>query len=201
MQKTPSSSRFSFNSIDSYKLRFSVHPSPQGQVPQQPSSRSSYKTTFSKRTWANDAPNSQYPGINNHEAPQHVTPQPWSEHAVEPNNHVSGSPPPVAPQMYGTALPMFIDPRPRPHWSTWKQPQRSSSISKAVVPRVEPAEPLYYVPSEVAQRNKMSHQVYVSQPAEYVHKRASPRYMDEFSRPYAVFIFKYRSKGNAASSR
>ena len=179
----------------------SVHPNPQAQVPQQHSSRSSYKSTFSKPTGGNDALNSQYPGTNNNEVPQYFAPQPWTEHAVEPKNHISGSPLPPAPHINGSTLPIIIDPRPRPHWSNWKPSPRSSSFAKAVVPRVEAAEPLYYVPSEVAQRNKMSHQVYLSQPAEYVHKRASPRYLDDFSRPYAVFIFKYRSRGNVAGSK
>lgn len=115
----------------------------------------------------------------------------------EATQHIT---PPMASHVNGSMLPMFIDPRPRPHWFIWKQPQRSSSFSKAEFPPVEPVEPLNYVPWEVAQRNKMSHQVYLSQPAGYVHKRASPRYMDDFSRPYAVFIFKYRSKGDVAGS-
>lgn len=186
---------------DSNELRHSVHPSPPGQGAQQHSSPSSHKSAFSKPTWGHDAPNPQIPWTTNYEAPRDVAPQPWSDRAVESNNHGLGSPQPAAPQIYGSTLPMPIDPRPRPYWSNWGQPRRVGNVSKAVVPRVEPAEPLHYVPSEVAQRNKMSHQVYVGQPAEYVHKSASPKYMDDFSRPYAVFVFKYRSRGNPASSR
>ena len=179
----------------------SVHSIPQGQVQQQPSSSSTYKATFPNHTWRNDAPNSQDPVIKTNEATQHISPQPGAQDTVEPNNQASRLLPQTAFPKYDSSLPLLIDPRPRPHWYIWKPPQRPTSFSKAEVPRVEPAEPLNYVPSEVAQRNQMSHQVYLSQPAEYVHKRASPRYMDDFSRPYAVFIFKYRSKGNAAGIR
>lgn len=175
----------------------SMHPIPQGQLSQQPSSSSSFNPTFPNHTWRNDAPKSQHSGIKANEATQHISPQAWTQNAAEPNNRASELPPQAASHIYGPNFPTFIDPRPRPHWYNWKKPQRSSSAFKAENPSVEPAEPLNYVPSEVAQRNKMSHQVYLSQPAEYVHKRASPRYMDDFSSPYAVFIFKYRSKGNA----
>lgn len=180
----------------------SVHPSQQGQVPQQPPSLLSVKASFPNNTLGNDAPNAQNPGIKNNEAAQHISPQPRAQIGGELNNQAGGLPPQAASHIYGSNLPLFIDPRPRPHWYIWKQPQTTSSnISKGEVPRIEPAEPLNYVPSEVARTNRMSHQVYLSQPAEYTHKRASPRYLDDFSRPYAVFIFKYRSKGNAAGNK
>lgn len=180
----------------------SVHPSQEGQVPQQPSSLSNVKASLANNTSKNDAPNSQYPGIRNNEAAQHISPQPWTQVGGKPNNQASGLPPQAASHMYGSNLPVLIDPRPRPHWHIWKQPQAASSnFPKDEVPRIEPAEPLSFVPWEVAQMNRMSHQVYLSQPAEYVHKRASPRYLDNFSCPYAVFIFKYRSKGNVTDSK
>lgn len=176
--------------------RNSMPSSPQGQGQQHPSPHPSHKSTTPKRNWVNDFPNSQYQRTTNYETPTHDVPQPWSEQVVEPNNHELGSPPAAAaPQIHGPVLPILIDPRPRPYWSAWRQPKNNSNASKATVPRVEPAEPLYYVPSDIAERNKMSHQVHVSQPAEYVHKRASPRYMDDFNHPYAVFVFKYRSRG------
>ncbi len=181
----------------SNKPRRSVHPSPSGQGRQQTSLHPSNKSTAAKVACANDTSNSQYLGTNDNEASKYVASQPWSEQVPEQNEHGLESPQLAAPQIY--ELPVSIDTRARPYWSAWKQPHINKITSKAAVPRVEPAEPLYYVPSEVAQKNKMSHQVYVGQTAEYVHKRASPRYMDDFTSPYAVFVFKYRSKGNATN--
>jgi hypothetical protein len=178
-----------------------MHPNPQEQGQQQASPHPSHKSTSPKSNWVNDAPNSQYQGTTNYEAPTHDVPQPWPEPVAEPSNHeLRPLQPAVAPQIHGSVLPTLIDPRPRPYWSAWKHPKDNNCASKATVPLVEPAEPLYYVPSDIAERNKMSHQVHVSQSAEYVHKRASPRYMDDFNRPYAVFVFKYRSRGKSRAT-
>lgn len=172
-----------------------------GQGPQQLSSRSSYKTAISKPNWASEHSNFQNQGTTNYEAPQHVAPNTWAEQAVQPNNQAWGSPQQPTTQDNGFILPMFIDPRPRPYWSAWNQPHSDSISMKAEFSKVERTEPLHYVPTEVAQRNQMSHQVHVGQPAEYVHKRSTPQYMDDFDCPYAVFVFKYRSKGAVANSK
>ena len=187
--------------VYSNERRLSTHPSLAGQDPNQPSSRPSHNSPISKDDWANNGPNSQYPGATHHEATQHVAPNSWADKAVELSVHGTGSPQPAGPNLTGPFLPIPIDSRPRPHWSTWNQLNHSNHFSKSVVPQVELTEPLQYVPSEVAQKNKMSHQVHVGQAAEYVHKKASPKYMDDFTRPYAVFVFKYRSKGNATDSK
>ncbi|KAL8952960.1 MAG: hypothetical protein Q9222_001179 [Ikaeria aurantiellina] len=42
---------------------------------------------------------------------------------------------------------------------------------------------------------KMSGRVQTGKPVAYQHKTASPKYIDTHDKPYAVFIFKYRTKG------
>lgn len=81
------------------------------------------------------------------------------------------------------------------YWSTWRQ---SDGIQSKLTP-MDPADgiwdPLCRVPFEVARQNSLSHQVYLSQPAQYSHRQSSPTYVDSFENPYAVFVFHYRSKG------
>lgn len=83
----------------------------------------------------------------------------------------------------------------KPYWSTWRQ---SDGIQSKLTP-MDPAdgiwEPLCRVPMGVARQNNLSHQVHLSQPAQYSHRQSSPTYMDSFENPYAVFVFHYRSKG------
>lgn len=83
----------------------------------------------------------------------------------------------------------------KPYWSTWRQ---SDGIQSKITP-MDPAngiwEPLCRVPMGVARQKNLSHQVYLSQSAQYSHRQSSPTYMDSFENPYAVFVFHYRSKG------
>lgn len=127
--------------------------------------------------------------------------KPWQQPAEAPEGQNIGITQPQ-PQSYpavNSNLWLPMDPRPKPHWSSWKQSSEAFSKPKPVTPPVQTAEPLYSVPLDIAQRSNMSHQVHVGQPAAYLHKRSSPKYMDSFESPYAVFVFKYRSKGDFIS--
>ena len=55
--------------------------------------------------------------------------------------------------------------------------------------------PLYTVPEEVVKRKNVTHQVNAGRTTTYVHKLSTPKYMDSHDNPYAVFVFRYRSKG------
>lgn len=55
--------------------------------------------------------------------------------------------------------------------------------------------PLYTVPEEVIKRKNVTHQVNAGRTASYNHKMSTPNYLDSHDDPYAVFIFRYRSKG------
>ena len=89
----------------------------------------------------------------------------------------------------------------KPYWSTWRQsgPGRNADGShtgrRNSKSPMGTEEPLYTVPEELARRKSMSHQVQPGGPTAYAHRTSSPKYMDSYERPYAVFIFKYRSKG------
>ena len=115
--------------------------------------------------------------------------QPVSTHEGQ-HSRVSKKSNPVSSVSLGIAR------HPRPYWSSWKhqkQPEGSTFGSG-------PAEPLYKIPLEVARRQNMSHQVCLGQPAVYVHRKSTPNYMDSHENPYAVFVFKYRSRGKAIRS-
>lgn len=105
-------------------------------------------------------------------------------------------PPPGTNPNAGPSTYFPVNPQFKPYWSSWKQPKESNGGSNTSSPSATSGEPLYKVPLEVAQRKNTSHQVHVSQAATYVHKTSSPVYMDSHEKPYAVFVFKYRSKGN-----
>ena len=63
--------------------------------------------------------------------------------------------------------------------------------------KVDPADTessVYTIPEELARRKNVTHQVSSGQSRAYTHKMVSPRYIDSHEDPYAVFIFKYRSK-------
>jgi len=94
----------------------------------------------------------------------------------------------------------------KPYWAAWNKPpspppakepntsrRRSEVSAKAYVVNEEP---LYSVPEEIAAKKRTSHQVQPGPGAMYAHKVHSPRYMDSMEEPYAVFVFKYRSKGS-----
>ena len=53
---------------------------------------------------------------------------------------------------------------------------------------------LYARAEEVAWRRNVSHQIQSGQQAAYSHKMATPKYMDSHEKPYAVFVFHYRSQ-------
>lgn len=56
-------------------------------------------------------------------------------------------------------------------------------------------EPPFDVPETIAADKGTTHQVQPGKGYLYIHKRASPEYMDGIEEPYARFVFKYRTKG------
>ena len=56
-------------------------------------------------------------------------------------------------------------------------------------------------PEEAAWRKNITHRVSSGGSRAYTHKMASPQYIDSHEDPYAVFIFKYRSKCKSFSPR
>ena len=61
----------------------------------------------------------------------------------------------------------------------------------------EEEEPPYDVPEPVAQETRTTYQVQPGKGYLYLHKRASPEYLDSIDEPYARFVFKYRTKGES----
>ena len=58
-------------------------------------------------------------------------------------------------------------------------------------------EPRFDVPETVAADKGTTHQVQPGKGYLYIHKRASPDYVDSIEEPYARFVFKYRTKGTS----
>jgi hypothetical protein len=56
-------------------------------------------------------------------------------------------------------------------------------------------EPPFDVPEMIAVDRGTTHQVQPGKGYLYVHRRASPEYLDAIEEPYARFVFKYRTKG------
>jgi hypothetical protein len=61
-------------------------------------------------------------------------------------------------------------------------------------------EPPFDVPETIAADKGTTHQVQPGKGYLYVHKRASPEYLDGIEEPYARFVFKYRTKGTSRYS-
>ncbi|ODH46024.1 hypothetical protein GX48_07884 [Paracoccidioides brasiliensis] len=73
-----------------------------------------------------------------------------------------------------------------------EQPNFVSPLLSSLT-RDEP--PLYTVPKSVAQADSLTHQVQLGPHARYLHKIRAPEYQDDMDKPYAVFVFKYRTAG------
>ena len=88
----------------------------------------------------------------------------------------------------------------KPYWSTWGRSHQSKNNEGNIgvesdFKQTGLEEPLYTMSEDVVQRKRLSHQVQTGKPMAYTHKTASPKYMDSHDKPYAIFVFKYRSRG------
>ncbi|KAF2035716.1 hypothetical protein EK21DRAFT_37646, partial [Setomelanomma holmii] len=85
-------------------------------------------------------------------------------------------------------------PDPKPHWHFPPPPtQLLPSISGHTAPL--PPEPILKVSSLAASQKALSHHVRAGPGTSYGHAVARPEYLDTLESPYAVFRFKYRSRG------
>ena len=141
--------------------------------------------------------------------PQQTSPQPFVHtYSVGPaqSNHEPRTAHSRIPSMVSA-----IHAHVKPYWAAWNKPPspppaKESNTSRkrsdaSVNAYIVPEEPLYSVPEEVVAKKKTSHQVQPGPGAMYAHKVHSPRYMDSMEEPYAVFVFKYRSKGTCVPFR
>lgn len=67
------------------------------------------------------------------------------------------------------------------------------------LPDMHPAPSVPAAPAPPFEPAKGSSHVQRGKPALYHHKVASPKYMDTHDKPYAVFVFRYRTKGRSPS--
>ena len=88
----------------------------------------------------------------------------------------------------------------KPYWTSWQKAKKESSadkkkLSRAELVYTEPEEPLHVIPEKTAREKQVDHQVKIGRGAAYWHQVGRPEYLDTMEAPYAVFSFKYRSKG------
>ena len=83
------------------------------------------------------------------------------------------------------------------YWANWNKGEQrapklnASTSSIHVAPEGHPAP----VPEDIAAQGSLSHQLTLGKGALYSKQLGRPIYEDDFSNPYAVFVFKYRSRG------
>jgi len=136
-------------------------------------------------------------------------PQP-SPPLVTHSHQPAPAPPLHAPTVAHARVPSIAsstNPYIKTYWSAWNRPRspppaeqpntsrKRSDASTSAYAYIVDEDPLYSVPEEIATKKQTSHQVQPGPGAMYAHKVHSPRYMDSMEEPYAVFVFKYRSKG------
>jgi hypothetical protein len=83
---------------------------------------------------------------------------------------------------------------PKPYWNDWNKRPSIPTPRSARNVYIAPEEPMPLVPKQAARAKRVEHQVKTGKGAQYIHLCARPEYLDSMQQPYAVFIFKYRSK-------
>ncbi|KAH7408424.1 hypothetical protein DE146DRAFT_605152 [Phaeosphaeria sp. MPI-PUGE-AT-0046c] len=83
---------------------------------------------------------------------------------------------------------------PKPHWQ-FPPPSTNAPPPTTSPTALLPAEPRLKVPSSIASSKGVSHQVRAGPGSSYGHMIGRPTYLDTLDKPYAVFRFKYRSRG------
>ena len=94
----------------------------------------------------------------------------------------------------------------KPYWSTWRDVNKDNPAdtdsakkrSRGELVYIAPEEPLHMIPQKTAQEKQVEHQVKAGRGAAYSHRVGRPEYLDTMEAPYAVFSFKYRSKGRSS---
>lgn len=87
----------------------------------------------------------------------------------------------------------------KPYWTKWNQRVSPENDDGGKDPYIVPEEPLPAIPESLAQKENMSHQIRAGKGRLYYHTTGTPKYIDSMESPYAVFTFKYRSKGKLQS--
>ena len=83
-----------------------------------------------------------------------------------------------------------------PYGAYYSSHARARHTTDGLSPAAEAEEePPFDVPESVVADRGTTHQVQPGRGYMYVHKRASPEYVDGIEEPYARFVFKYRTKG------
>lgn len=104
--------------------------------------------------------------------------------------------PPSPPSMPTTpSAPLDpTNPHLKPYFTTWTQ----STSGNTAVTFILPAEPPPNIPESHATTANITHQLQTGAGIPYTHRTSRPRYLDTMAKPYAVFVFKYRSREKLA---
>jgi len=86
------------------------------------------------------------------------------------------------------------NPHLKPYFTTWTQSPSATTASTFILP----AGPPPTIPESHASTAKITHQLQTGAGIPYTHRTARPHYLDTMAKPYAVFVFKYRSREKLA---
>lgn len=138
------------------------------------------------------------PGSPKKETKSSSTPTPLSDVQVEKQPASTPVPPVSTPPASSKPAPHFFTSPPhigayipplqariKPYWAEWNH---------APTTTIDKDNPVYTLPSEIAARENLTHQVRPVKGAAYRHKCERPRYLDTHDEPYALFVFKYREQ-------
>ena len=90
----------------------------------------------------------------------------------------------TSPPHIGAYIPP-LQARIKPYWAKWNHTPTTT---------IDKDNPVYTLPSEIARRENLTHQVRPVKGVAYRHKCERPQYLDTHDEPYALFIFKYREQ-------
>jgi hypothetical protein len=126
----------------------------------------------------------------------------WTQPTPNSNNSqqidpTTEEPTPLADSSVQPSLPYA-----KPYWNSWKAESEcaqsptepNTGRKRANGLRIGDEIPLYSIHKDQLRNHSASHQVRHEKPAYYARKLRKPVYLDSMEEPYAVFVFKYRSK-------
>ena len=138
------------------------------------------------------------PGSPKKETKSSSTPTPLSDDQGEKQPASTPVPPVSTPPASSKPAPQFFSSPPhigayipplqariKPYWAEWNH---------APTTTFDKDNPVYTLPSEIAARENLTHQVRPVKGAAYRHKCERPQYLDTHDEPYALFVFKYREQ-------
>ncbi|KAH0541236.1 hypothetical protein FGG08_004292 [Glutinoglossum americanum] len=139
-------------------------------------------------------------GNDNYKADENNT---WSQPTLNPTDNWQTDPATEESAPHNNSSPELSLPYVKPYWSSWEAdsghvqspPEPNVGRKRSDSTRIGDDEaPLYSIHEDQLRNRSASHQVHHGSPAYYARELRKPVYLDTMEEPYAVFVFKYRSR-------